>query len=110
MTAALLKSDYDQAFPPSVWIIGAADATGAAAPTGTAITALGTTPTTTDYCLVAQNGNYFAWKHGPWRHDQGRHHQEQHLHLIQAAPAPRSTEGARKRPLARWGWNPPIRG
>ena len=67
MTAALLKSDYDQAFPPSVWIIGSVDASaaGAAAPTGTAISALGTTPTATDYCLVAQNGNYFAWKHGP---------------------------------------------
>jgi type II secretion system protein G len=65
MTAALLKSDYDQAFPPSVWIIGAADANGAAAPTGAGITALGTTPTATDYCLVAQNGNYYAWKHGP---------------------------------------------
>ena len=65
MTAALLKSDYDQAFPPSVWVIGAVDATGAAAPTGTGITALATTPTATDYCLVAQNGNYYAWKHGP---------------------------------------------
>src|SRR4051794_26209951 len=28
MTAALLKSAYDQAFPPSVWIIGAVDGTG----------------------------------------------------------------------------------
>ena len=64
MTAALLKSDYDQAFPPSVWIIGAADATGAAAPTGTAITTAGA-PTATTYCLVAQNGNYYAWKLGP---------------------------------------------
>ena len=65
MTAGLLKSQYDQAFPPSVWVIGAVDGTGATAPTGTGITALGTTPTMTDYCLVAQNGNYFAWKHGP---------------------------------------------
>jgi type IV pilus assembly protein PilA len=65
MTAALLKSDYDQAFPPSVWIIGSADASGAAAPTGTGITALGTTPTATDYCVVAQNGSWYAWKHGP---------------------------------------------
>ena len=64
MTAALLKSDYDQAFPPSVWIIGAVDATGAAAPTGTAITTAGA-PTATTYCLVAQNGNYYAWKLGP---------------------------------------------
>ena len=65
MTAVLLKSWYDQAFPPSVWIIGSTDVNAAAAPTGTAITALGTTPTATDYCLVAQNGNYYAWKHGP---------------------------------------------
>jgi hypothetical protein len=48
-----------------VWVIGAPDANNAAAPTGTGITALGTTPTATDYCLVAQNGNYYAWKHGP---------------------------------------------
>src|ERR1700756_3368503 len=37
MTAALLKSNYDQAFPSGVWIIGAADVGGAAAPTGTGI-------------------------------------------------------------------------
>jgi len=65
MTASLLKTNYDQAFPPAVWIIGSTDATGAAAPTGTKITALGTTPTTTDYCVVAQNGSWYAWKHGP---------------------------------------------
>ncbi len=64
MTAALLKSDYDQAFPPSVWIIGAVDATNAAAPVGTGITAAGA-PSATTYCLVAQNGNYYAWKLGP---------------------------------------------
>src|SRR5436190_1023460 len=58
MTAALLKSIYDHAFPPSVWVIGAADAT------GTAITTAGA-PTATTYCLVAQNGNYYAWKLGP---------------------------------------------
>src|ERR671937_355738 len=57
MTAALLKSNYDQAFPPAVWIIGAVDATGAAAPTGTGITAAGA-PTQTSYCLVAQNGSW----------------------------------------------------
>jgi type IV pilus assembly protein PilA len=68
MTAALLKSDYDQAFPPSVWVIGtsAVDAStpGAAEPSGTAINAI-TGPTATTYCLVAQNGNYYAWKLGP---------------------------------------------
>jgi type IV pilus assembly protein PilA len=65
MTASLLKSTYDQAFPSGVWIIGSTDVGGAAAPTGTGITALGTTPTASDYCVVAQNGSWYAWKHGP---------------------------------------------
>ena len=65
MTAALLKSAYDQAFPPTVFTFpGDASTTGAAAPTGTAITTAGA-PTATTYCLVAQNGNYYAWKLGP---------------------------------------------
>jgi type IV pilus assembly protein PilA len=66
MTAALLKSKYDQAFPSSVWIIGAGDVStpSAAAPTGTGITANGTL-TTTNYCVVAQNGSWYAWKWGP---------------------------------------------
>jgi type IV pilus assembly protein PilA len=67
MTAALLKSTYDQAFPPAVWIVPAVDAssaTGVAAPTGAGITAAGS-PSTTNYCVVAQNGNYYAWKRGP---------------------------------------------
>jgi prepilin-type N-terminal cleavage/methylation domain-containing protein len=67
MTALLLKSQYDQAFPPSVWVIGSVDASagaGAAAPVGTGISAVGA-PTATTYCLVAQNGNYYAWKLGP---------------------------------------------
>jgi len=66
MTAGLLKSQYDQAFPPSVWVIGSVDAStaGAAAPVGAGITAVGV-PTATNYCLVAQNGNYYAWKLGP---------------------------------------------
>jgi type IV pilus assembly protein PilA len=62
MTAALLKSGYDQAFPPAVWIMGAADQTGAAAPTGTAWSG---SPSTTNYCVVAQNGSWYAWKLGP---------------------------------------------
>src|SRR2546423_1769927 len=37
MTAALLKTGYDQAFPSAVWIIGSNDVGGAAAPTGTGI-------------------------------------------------------------------------
>jgi len=64
MTAALLKSGYDQAFPSGVWIIGSTDVGGAAAPTGTLITANGTL-STTNYCVVAQNGSWYAWKHGP---------------------------------------------
>src|SRR4051812_36997383 len=65
MTAALLKTGYDQAFPTGVWIIGSNDVGGATPPTGTKITALGTTPSVSDYCVVAQNGSWFAWKHGP---------------------------------------------
>jgi type IV pilus assembly protein PilA len=64
MTAALLKSAYDQAFPSGVWVIGSTDVGGAAAPTGTGITANGTL-STTNYCVVAQNGSWYAWKWGP---------------------------------------------
>ena len=64
MTAALLKSQYDQAFPAAVWVVPAADVAGTAAPTGTGITAAGA-PGNTTYCVVAQNGNYYAWKLGP---------------------------------------------
>jgi type IV pilus assembly protein PilA len=62
MTAALLKSDYDQAFPSSVFTFPG-DAGTAGAPTGTGITAVGTTPT--DYCIVSTNGSWYAWKLGP---------------------------------------------
>jgi type IV pilus assembly protein PilA len=64
MTAALLKSGYDQAFPSGVWIIGSNDVGGAAAPTGTGITANGAL-SATNYCAVAQNGSWYAWKWGP---------------------------------------------
>jgi type IV pilus assembly protein PilA len=66
MTALLLKGKYDQAFPPAVWITPAIDASTAAtaAPTGAGITAVGV-PTSVNYCVVAQNGNYYAWKKGP---------------------------------------------
>src|SRR5262249_15640597 len=64
MTASLLKSNYDQAFPSAVWIIGSTDVGGAAAPTGTGITANGAL-STTNYCVVAQNGSWYAWKLGP---------------------------------------------
>jgi type IV pilus assembly protein PilA len=62
MTSTLLKTKYDQAFPPAVWIVPAVDGAGTAAPT---VNALGVAPTATNYCVVAQNGNYYAWKLGP---------------------------------------------
>ncbi|MDX6486471.1 MAG: type pilus assembly protein PilA [Gaiellaceae bacterium] len=54
MTSANLKAKYDQAFPAAVWIAGE---TGA--PSATPAT------TATDYCVISQNGNYYAYKHGP---------------------------------------------
>ena len=67
MTASLLKSNYDQAFPTSLWVMGTGQtdvsSPGAAAPTGTAWTTAG--PTQSNYCIVAQNGNWYAWKLGP---------------------------------------------
>jgi type IV pilus assembly protein PilA len=62
MTANLLKTKYDQAFPASVWAFPG-DASTAGAPTGAGITAVGTTPN--DYCVVSQNGSWYAWKLGP---------------------------------------------
>ena len=66
MTAAELKASYDQAFPTAVWIVGSPDvsATPVAAPTGAGITAAGA-PTATNYCIVSQNGSWYAWKLGP---------------------------------------------
>ena len=58
MTSALLRSKYDQAFPAAVWIFGE---TGAPAATGVGAVA----PTATDYCVISQNGSWYAWKHGP---------------------------------------------
>ena len=58
MTSVLLKSKYDQAFPAAVWIFGE---TGAPAATGGGAVA----PTATDYCVISQNGSWYAWKHGP---------------------------------------------
>jgi len=63
MTSVLLKSDYDQAFPSTVWIAGEA-AVPAAVAAGTKVAALGA-PTVTDYCVISQNGSWYAWKHGP---------------------------------------------
>ena len=62
MTAALLKSTYDQAFPASVFVFPG-DAGTAGAPSGTGISAVGTSPT--NYCIVSTNGSWYAWKLGP---------------------------------------------
>jgi type IV pilus assembly protein PilA len=69
MTATLLKGKYDQAFPPAVWIAPSNDAAtapvgGNAMPSGFAAAGIAI-PGTTTYCVVAQNGNYYAWKLGP---------------------------------------------
>jgi type IV pilus assembly protein PilA len=64
MTAALLKSTYDQAFPSGVWIISSADVGGVAAPVGAGITAAGV-PAATNYCIVSQNGSWYGYKLGP---------------------------------------------
>jgi type IV pilus assembly protein PilA len=63
MTSALLKSNYDQAFPPAVWVAASVDVAATAMPTG--FNALAVAPTATTYCVIAQNGNYYAWKLGP---------------------------------------------
>src|SRR5205823_2534919 len=63
MTSVLLKSKYDQAFPAQVWIGGEA-AVPAAIAAGTQVTAVGA-PKVTDYCIISQNGSWYAWKHGP---------------------------------------------
>ena len=57
MTAAELKTSYDQAFPSSVWVASG----DTAFPAG--VTAV--TPTATNYCILSQNGNWYAWKLGP---------------------------------------------
>src|SRR5437867_8528695 len=60
MTAAELKTSYDQAFPSAVWIIGSTDVNGTAAPVGAGITAVGA-PTATNYCIVSQNGSWYGY-------------------------------------------------
>jgi type IV pilus assembly protein PilA len=62
MTAALLQAKYDQAFPSATWIFPG-DGSTSGAPTGTGITAVGTSAK--DYCVVTQNGSWYAWKLGP---------------------------------------------
>ena len=82
MTAALLKSDYDQAFPPSVWVIGAVDATGAAAPTGTAHHRPRHDADRDRLLPRGPERQLLRLEARPRRHDQGRHHRQQRLHLI----------------------------
>jgi type II secretion system protein G len=62
MTVAILKAAYDQAFPTGVWVNPASVDAAAAMPTTVtnAVTAGATT-----YCIVSQNGNWYAWKLGP---------------------------------------------
>jgi type IV pilus assembly protein PilA len=59
MTKAILTSKYDQAFPASVWV----DPTDSSFPTVTGLA--GVTATSTNYCVVSQSGNWYAWKLGP---------------------------------------------
>jgi type IV pilus assembly protein PilA len=61
MTSGELKTSYDQAFPASVWV-NASD-TGFPAAVTTHVTPVG--GATPNYCILSQNGNWFAWKLGP---------------------------------------------
>jgi type II secretion system protein G len=62
MTVAIIKAAYDQAFPTGVWVNPtSADAAGAMPAVITNAVVAG--PTT--YCIVSQNGNWWAWKKGP---------------------------------------------
>jgi type IV pilus assembly protein PilA len=60
MTALELKTSYDQAFPSSVWV--------ASGDTGFPVGVTGVVPVggaTPNYCILSQNGNWYAWKLGP---------------------------------------------
>jgi type IV pilus assembly protein PilA len=57
MTSGELKAKYDQAFPSSVWVASG----DTSFPTG--VTAVA--PSTSNYCILSQNGNWYAWKLGP---------------------------------------------
>ncbi len=57
MTSGELKTSYDQAFPSSVWV--------AAGDTGFPAGVTAVAPTATNYCILSQNGNWYAWKLGP---------------------------------------------
>ena len=57
MTAGALKTSYDQAFPSSVWV--------ASGDTGFPAGVTAVAPATSNYCILSQNGNWYAWKLGP---------------------------------------------
>jgi type II secretion system protein G len=58
MTKAILTSAYDQAFPANAWV----NPTDASVPTSVTIPAPAAPAT---YCVVAQSGNWYAYKLGP---------------------------------------------
>jgi hypothetical protein len=58
MSKSILTAAYDQAFPASVWV----NPTDTAFPT--AVTGIAPAAPAT-YCVVAQSGNWYAWKKGP---------------------------------------------
>jgi type IV pilus assembly protein PilA len=59
MTIALLKSNYDQAIPATDYVNDSGAGTDAAGVTATVA------PTSTNYCVYSQVGNWFAYKKGP---------------------------------------------
>jgi type IV pilus assembly protein PilA len=59
MTAAELKSNYDQAFPSSVFV----NTSDTGFPTAAGLT--GVVPSATNYCVISTNGSWYAWKLGP---------------------------------------------
>jgi prepilin-type N-terminal cleavage/methylation domain-containing protein len=70
MTVAIIRAAYDQAFPGGVWVnTAAADAAGSgttALPVAMPSTITNAvTAGATTYCIVSQNGNWWAWKKGP---------------------------------------------
>ena len=57
MSKSILTAAYDQAFPSTVWV--------AAGDTGFPSGVTAVAPTTSSYCILSQNGNWYAWKLGP---------------------------------------------
>jgi type IV pilus assembly protein PilA len=62
MTVAIIKAAYDQAFPTGVWVNTATADVAGAMPASITNSVLATA---TNYCIVSQNGNWWAWKKGP---------------------------------------------